>query len=267
MCDDRTPESRGTLALSPRSSWLPDPSDTVQYDLAEYKSGLMTYPFIFSSTKIDRTFLTMRDRDGRNGSLIWEYGPKSVLTYEGAPDFTIASIFTTSLEITNGSAATALSTILTIMSSMTYYDQFPNFAETAHNATTVYFETFLFPQSFRGFTAVLVITIVHCLLVLLIAATFITSTLLTLLGEHWQSVSQIVSPATESFLSKSSCATDKEVRALLKAGHRERETAMVQPLGDEMDRAGLVARRIHPSSSHGRSHELDELGGSSWVAA
>jgi hypothetical protein len=104
-------------------------------------------------------------------------------------------------------------------------------------------------------------------LVLLITATFITSTRLTLLGEHWQSISHIVSPATKSFLAKSSCATDKEVRAHLITKHREQETATVQPLGDEMGRVGVVARRIHRSSSHGRSHELDELGDSSWVAA
>jgi hypothetical protein len=227
----------------------------------------VTYPFIFSSTRIDsRSFSNLQ---GYNGSLIWYKNPDSSLDtlQDVSPDFTIASIFTTSLEITNGSAATALSTILTIMSSMTYYDQFPNFAETAHNVSTVYFETFLFPQHFRGFTAVLVITIVHCLLVLLITATFITSTRLTLLGEHWQSVSQIVSPATESFLARSNCATDKEVRAHLRAEHREREVAMIQPLGDEMGRAGLIARRNCRSSSHGRSNELDELGDSSWVAA
>jgi hypothetical protein len=225
-CDDRTPESRGILALSRRSSWLPESSDAAQYNFVshsyyDYSYGSVTYPFIFSSTRIDSTLLS--DLDGRNGSLTWRNGPESSLatSKDVSPDFTIASIFTTSLEITNGSAATALSTIITILASMAYYDQFPNFAETAHNVTTVYFETFLFTQSFRGFTAVLVITFVHCLLMLLITATFITSTRLTLLGEHWQSVSQIVSPATESFLARSSCATDKEVRAHLKAECRE----------------------------------------------
>jgi hypothetical protein len=267
MCDDRTPRSRGILALSPRSSWLPDPSDSVQYDLVKYNYGSVTYPFIFSSTRIDST--NSIDLDGHNGSLMWYNGPDSLLatSKDVSPDFAIASIFTTSLGITNGSAATALSTIITLLASMAYYDQFPNFAETAHNVTTVYFDTFFFPQPFRGFTAVLVITIVHCLLVLLIAATFITSTRLTLLGGHWQSTSQIVSPATESFLAKSSCATDKEVRAHLEVEHRERETAMVQPLGDDMGRAGLVARRMYRSSIHGHSHQLDDLGGSSWVAA
>lgn len=68
---------------------------------------------------------------------------------------------TTSLQITNGSAATALSTIITILASMAYYDQFPNFAETTHNVSTTYFEPFLFPQSFRGFTVVLAIVVVH----------------------------------------------------------------------------------------------------------
>jgi hypothetical protein len=225
------------------------------------------YPFIFSTTRIDSTLLT--DLDGRNGCISWYNGPGSSLataSREISPEYTIESIFTTSLETTNGSAATALSTILTIVSSMAYHDQFPNFDETAH-VTTVYFETFLFPQSFRGFTAALAITIVHCLPVLLITWTFITSTCLTVLGEHWQSVSQIVSPATEGFLAKSSCATDKEVRAHLEAEHREREMAMVQPLSNEMGRVGLVVRRVHRSSSHGHPHELDELGDSSWVAA
>jgi hypothetical protein len=239
----------------------------VTQSYADYSIYPTIYPFIFSSTRIDSRFIN--DLDGHNGSFIWYIDAESSLStsVDVSPDFTIASIFTTSLEITNGSAATALSTIITLLSSMAYYDQFPNFAETAHNVTAVYFETFLFPQSFRGFTAVLAITIVHCLLVLLITTAFITSTRLTLLGEHWQSISQIVSPATESFLSKSSCATDKEVRAHLEAEHREREIAMIQPLGDEMDRAGLVARRIQRSSSHGHPHELDELGDSSWVAA
>jgi hypothetical protein len=165
-------------------------------------------------------------------------------------DPTIASLFSTSLEITNGSAAIALSTIFTILASMLYYDQFLNFAETTHNISTTFFEQFLFLQSFRGFAAVAIITVMHCLLILLITITFITSTKLTILGDHWQSVSQIVSPATENILERSRYATDKEVRAYVKAEGRELETARIQPLVDSNGRVGLVARQVYRQYSH-----------------
>jgi hypothetical protein len=77
ICDDRTPETRGILALLPRSSWLPDPSDTVQYDLVHLSNYGFTsaiYPFIFSSSRIDSTMQS--DIDGHNGSLTWHSGPE-----------------------------------------------------------------------------------------------------------------------------------------------------------------------------------------------
>jgi hypothetical protein len=98
ICDDRTLESRGILALSPGSSWLADPSDTVQYDLVNNSYGSVTYPFIFSSTRIDSK--NLNDLDGHNGSLIWYNSPESSLSTskDVSPDFTIASIFTLALK-------------------------------------------------------------------------------------------------------------------------------------------------------------------------
>lgn len=144
-----------------------------------------------------------------------------VTTDDLSPDSTLAPIFTTSLQVTNFSVATALLTIITILASMAYYDQCPNIAEIARDISTAYFQPFLFPQSFLGFTAVLAITVTHILLVLLIIAAFTPSTRLTILGDHWQSISQIISPATEDLLKKSSRATDKDMCRGLKAKHRE----------------------------------------------
>lgn len=124
---------------------------------------------------------------------------------------------------------------------MAYYDQFPKSAETAHDVTTVYFETKLFPQSFRDFTIVWAIIAIHYLLILLITTAFITSTQLATLGDNWQWIAQVISPATESLLAGSSSATDKEVRRHLQNEGRERETAGTQPLGDHDRRIGLIS--------------------------
>lgn len=207
---NRTVASRGVLALSPKDSWLPSPGDSAQFEIVRMASYDYAPMSFMAWDATIAAYSTDLKPEGQNKSLGWTVNPEDISSLFNSPDPTISSIFTSSLELTNGSAAKALSTIITILSSMAYYDQFPYFAETANDVSTTYFETFLFPQSFRGFTAVLAITVAHCLLVFSIMAVFISHTRLTTLGDHWQSISQMVSPATDSFLAKSSCATDKE---------------------------------------------------------
>lgn len=132
---------------------------------------------------------------------------------------------------------------------MEYHSQFLNFEETAHDVSTAHFQPFLFPQTFRGVTAVLVTTIVHSLLIMIITAAFITSTRLNTLGDQWQTISQTYSPATKDFLEKSSRATDKEVRQGLEAEQREHVIANIQFLADGDGRVSLVARKAQRSGS------------------
>lgn len=246
----RTIGSRGILALSSKDSWVPSPTDAVQLDIIHINEPFYHYDWA-PSPFLTRSAIIEVSSSDQHGSLAWTFYLGIMHRSTNAPDTTLASIFTTSLEITNGSAAKALSTVITILSYMAYYDQFPNFAETAHTVSTTYYETFLFPKSFRGFTAVLAVTIVHCLLVVPITAAFTNSTRLTTLGDHWQSISQMISPATKNFLAKSSCATDKEGRAYLKAEHKEHEAASIQLLADGGGRVGLVSRTARRRSSHG----------------
>ena len=243
-----TLESRGILSLSPKDSWLPNTADAVQYDIYKTQNySRADNSFLATAAGVDSPEYPYQPI---NSSLSWDLDSTLVkTTVGGSPDLSIASIFTTSLQITNGSAATALSTIITILASMEYYDQFPNFAETAHDVSTTYFQPFLFPQSLRGFIAVLAISAVHFLLIAIIAAAFVTTTRLTTLGDHWQTISQTISPATKDFLEKSSRATDKEVRQGLKVEQREHEVANIQLLDDGCGRVGLVARKAHRSGS------------------
>jgi hypothetical protein len=239
--------------LARKDSWLPDPIDAEPYGISgavNLPKWMPSNPFIADSARFDPY-----PPAGGNASLSWELDSTLPITRDNSPDTTLASIFTTSLQATDGSAATALSTIITVLASMEYYDQFPNFAETARDVSTTYFQPFLFPQSFRGLAVVLAVTLIQCLLVSLVVATFLTSTTLSALGEHWQSIAQVVSPSTESALAKAGCATDKEVRAYLKAQHREHEMAKLQVLAEDGGRVGLVARKPHRRSSHDMSLE------------
>lgn len=248
IANDRDVESRGILALSAKDSWLPEPVDDVQYHLQhEGERIVVSPPFVVNTVVIDPQGRYYWWPD-TNSSVTWGVDPgvgiKTTADHVSC-EWTLASIFTTSLQITNGSAATALSTLYTILSAQTYNDQMPSFAETT-DVTMVSFEIMLFPQSFRGFTVVAVITVTHCILVLLIVITFITSTSLTILGDHWQSISQIA-----RFLPRNSCKTDKDVREYLKAEHREREVVSIQPLSGSEEGIGLVTRSIHRQAGHG----------------
>jgi hypothetical protein len=242
------PEQRGTLALSRRDSWLPKLSDAAHWNLTDNgAANSLTIPYFLD-------FATLGSLNSRNDSITWlilDDGSVNLNPYaKTSPDPEIASIFSTSLNITNGSAATALSTIITVLSSMAYYDQMPYFREKAEDVALVYFESLLFPHSFRRFTAVLVMLTMHCLLVLLITIAFVKSTRWTIFGDHWQTISQVVTPATECFLAQSSCATDKEVKVYLVAELREREAVNIRPLDGEVGRVGLVARKVRRESTH-----------------
>lgn len=242
-----TLDSRGVLSLAPQDLWVPDPADAAQYDFVGDPQLSVRNSFLAESAYI--ATMGYVANSSVNGSLVWSLGSDGVRVSDNSPDINLASIFTTSLQVTNDSAATALSTIFTILASMEYYDQFPVFAETARDVSATYLQPFLFPQSFRGFTAVLTITCVHYLLTALIVATFMTSTRLTTLGDHWQTISRTISPATEDFLKKSSLATDKEVRRGLKVEHRKHEMINLQVFAEDGGRVGLVARKAHRRSS------------------
>jgi hypothetical protein len=159
-----------------------------------------------------------------------------------SPDATLASLFTRSLKVTNGSVATAMSTLITVLSSMAYYDQMSLF-ETQTNATQVFFETVLYPQSYRGFTAVAVVLTFHSLLVAIITASFMAYTQYTMLGNQWQAVSQLFSGETETLILGSSKMTDKDVRKCLEKDGRAEAMVGVRPTEDE-DKIGIATLRF-----------------------
>lgn len=165
---------------------------------------------------------------------------------ENTPDNSVqadesdSSLFYQSMS-NNGSIARAMSTLVTTLSSMAYYDNMPQF-QTTDNVTQVFFVTTLFPQSRRGFTAVLTVLAIHVLLVGGTTVAFAQRSQYTLLGNYWQAIAQLHSPETENLISESSMATDKEVKKRLKANGRSDLVSSVGTL-DKTNGVGISVGR------------------------
>jgi hypothetical protein len=123
----------------------------------------------------------------------------------------------------SGSIAWALSSMVTILSGMAYYDQMPRF-QTLTKSTQVHFTTVLYPQSHRGFWTVAALVSVHLIIVAAVTVLFLRKTRYTLLGNYWQSLAQIQTSEILELSSKSANATDKEICARARKDGLQHET-------------------------------------------
>lgn len=130
------------------------------------------------------------------------------------PDPSISYVFDSALE-TSGSVARAMSSLITTLSSLAYYDQMPQY-DVPSDAEESFFITKLFPQSRAGFWTVIVLLAIHMTLVLCVAIAFGRYSKHTLLGNYWQSVAQLFCEDTEGILC-SSTSTDNQIRAQLRS--------------------------------------------------
>ncbi|KAK5168085.1 uncharacterized protein LTR77_006653 [Saxophila tyrrhenica] len=150
-----------------------------------------------------------------------------------AVDYTLSSFFHQALGVNGtGSVARAMSSLITTLSSMAYYDQMPQFEKSALS-TQVYFTTVLFPQSRLGFWAVAMVLALHMGLVSWIALSFAIFCRNTLLGNYWHSVAQLLGPETKDLFSKTRAATDKDVKlALTNVGQEDVTVGLRRPEGE-----------------------------------
>lgn len=113
-----------------------------------------------------------------------------------------------------GSLARAISTLVTTLSSMIYYEQMEAFMMET-NAIRTAFRSVLYPQMHVGFAIVACACLCHTILVSCIAVCFVLYSQHTLLGNYWQSVAQVHSPDLRELIHDNTTASDKEIRAIL----------------------------------------------------
>lgn len=231
-------ESRGILQLAQKSSWVPEPQYAIPnavkpfvQEFADLNEDANLQNILPYSCSPCSALLASSD-----SSLTWSYDHNRMFLV----DYTLTALFQQALgKNGTGSVAWAMSSLITTLSSMAYYDQMAQF-ERNSNSTQAFFSTVLFPQSRLGFWLVAVILAVHRGLVSLIALGFVIISKHTLLGNHWQSIAQLQAPETEDLIAKTRMATDGEVKTALKVADYEDVRVGIRSL-ESGRKAGLRA--------------------------
>ena len=114
------------------------------------------------------------------------------------------------MKSSNNSIAHTLSSLITVLSGMAYYDQLPRF-QVPTNATQVFFTEVLFPQNYGGFWTITVTVIVHTALVVAIVMVFLACSRFSFVGSYWHTVIQLVCSETRDLFECNDTSTDREI--------------------------------------------------------
>ena len=237
---------RGILDLVKADSWLVN--DTA---LPPMESFVRAY------TNMDGPQKNAIDKSGYVGNLTALFG-----FYQGTdalidedvllPDRFHSWLFQEIVQ-SGGSIAFAMQSLLMFMASTSYYQQLPQF-DLASNVTQTQFIVTNVPKSWTGFTVTLVVTIVHLCVMAIVIVAFTTTTKFTKIGDTWQTVAQLVSPATADVLRGATLRSDNKVKNQIIGKRRKKKRVRVDYI-QHLDRVGLVEEPVS-----GTEEEVDEEG-------
>ena len=248
--------SRGILQLQPKSSWIPAVEDAIPPGVQPIVQQFVdvTNPLLSlcrsgaQAASLCSALLTPPTQD--NGFFYQDYVYNANRDRTGifVVDYSLSSFFQQTLgKNATGSLARAMSSLITMLSSMAYYDQMPQYAKTA-TSTQIYFSTVLFPQSYKGYWAVVIVLAVHVAVIGVIAIGFMICAQHTLFGNHWQTIAQLQGPETEDLLRRTRMATDGDVKRALRIAGYESVRVGVRSLNDGRS-VGLSAVRHRTRST------------------
>ncbi|KAI8722247.1 hypothetical protein NCS52_00368200 [Fusarium sp. LHS14.1] len=125
-----------------------------------------------------------------------------------------SSVFQSIIQQTEDPAR-AVQALMTRLYQMQYYDFLPDF-DYKQTTETIYSTERIIPSRWIGLVIVFCLVAVHFLLVSVTMALFISRTRGSALGNIWQAVSQMASPATRQILESTDSKRDDEVRSSVK---------------------------------------------------
>ncbi|KAH7093671.1 hypothetical protein FB567DRAFT_610247 [Paraphoma chrysanthemicola] len=217
----RTPAERGLFQLHSVSNW------TEHQAKAVYNKTSVEF---FSDS-------IQRDTNGAETAFFDAYAPAANSIHRSH-----AAIVQQILQTTRNPAA-ALQTLWTILLQMAYYDFLPEYdlTETAHYDMAVNVNV---PVGFKAFGVVMGLIFVHFVLMVSAVALFLTRTEMSLLGNSWQVVSQVMSTDTADVVQHGATASDKEVKQSMKdTGIVEGRIRITKSLQSGRAEATAVRRR------------------------
>jgi hypothetical protein len=105
--------------------------------------------------------------------------------------------------------------LITVLSSITYYQQLPAFNQVNDISLEQYTQV-TSPSKFAGFVSVASIVVFHEALVVVICLLFFTMTSVSSLGTAWQAAAQIRGPAVDKYVNNAAFLRDSKVREQMK---------------------------------------------------
>jgi hypothetical protein len=194
-CTSLGNQDRGILTLDTPSNWT-----TARLNQTSSLTSVVTPGYNDAWKGANRTLILAMYRDGINRGHVAVLG--TILRRTQNP-------------------ALALQYLFTIVAQMAYYDLMP-FFNAEKQATTVFSEGFVVPQRWTGFAVIASLVFAHLVLLSGVLIVFLSQTNMSLLGNSWTAVAQVVAQHTEDTLSIASGMTDKDVRKMLLSEGKER---------------------------------------------
>lgn len=106
--------------------------------------------------------------------------------------------------------------MLTLLSSMSYYDQLDQF-DMFGRAGLTSFEIAQVPTRFVGFAVVTITVVAHCILLAYCMSLFLRNTTSSRLGASWSAVAQVATCHVLGYLQHATQASDNDFQTRLKA--------------------------------------------------
>ena len=230
----QSPDERGVLSLSKRGSWQPGPGDDANSSWLQAAVELTLESDPVDSQYLDTTtstvatsitaYLYSADEYSKQD---WEAIPRL------SPDPSVTALFQQILK-DQGGIAFAIQSILTVFTSMSYYDQLQQF-NNANKITTTSFVVVSKPASLRGIIAVTIVASVHLLLIAYVIYQFLFSSSISTIGNAWQTVAQVVQGEAKQLVDGARLMTDDKVEETVKTQRWKRRFVGLRVSADRTD--------------------------------
>lgn len=138
-------------------------------------------------------------------------------------------LFQDILAHTGGNAALALQALFFTLMQMAYADYAAEFDVPAR-AAVVFSREAIMPVRWRGFVGFCAVTAAHITLVFYMAIIFIIKTRVSMLGNAWHAIGQVVELAGAETVNNATRRTDKEVAESLRADHQDNAQVRLKPV-------------------------------------
>ncbi|KAK4864907.1 hypothetical protein LT330_001530 [Penicillium expansum] len=234
---------RGVLALAPRSDW--QTSFSYEEISASYYAGNFSSPNItssmfraanawtFTAAFAGSIGIPQNSFTDRMGSA----NPGMILSWLAGSDISSAHqsyvrLFQDTLKQTQ-SPAVALQALLTLFCQIVYYEKLPRLGAT-ETAETAFLHAAVIPTRWTGFGVGMGLLFTHWVVMAIVVGLFARYTRHSLLGNHWQAVSQVYSKDTVPVLEMAGQMNDEEVERWVK--HEERGGELYSVALDEGER-------------------------------